>query len=218
VPESEPEPEAGPLPEYVVEPPATPAPVVVPESEPEPEAGPLPDFVVEPSTQPEPPPAPPPSALEPEEEEDLGPLPDFVIDPNLPPELRPPPPPRREPKPEIALKLTVEVSPEPGADSTQPVSTELNFPSVTSFSISGDRRVERGDRRGSGSRRAAPPETGKAKRSSQPAEPGDEGSGTDWMAGLSNRLSAYSLADEDAQAQDDAEAPPADPADETTED
>jgi len=210
--------EPAPLPEYVVEPPATPAPVVLPESEPEPEAGPLPDFVVEPSAQPEPPPAPPPSALEPEQEEDLGPLPDFVIDPNLPPELRPAPPPRPEQKPEIALKLTVEVAPDPGADSTQPVSTELNFPSVTSFSISGDRHTERGDRRGSGGRRAAPPDPGKAKRSSQPAEPGDEGGGTDWMAGLSNRLSAYSLADEDAQAQDDAEAPPVEPADETAED
>jgi hypothetical protein len=98
------------------------------------------------------------------------------------------------------------------------VSTELNFPSVTSFSISGDRHTERGDRRGSGGRRAAPPDPGKAKRSSQPAEPGDEGGGTDWMAGLSNRLSAYSLADEDAHAQDDADAPPVEPADETAED
>ena len=204
------------LPEYVIEPPATPAPVVVPEPEPEPEVGPLPDFVVEPSSQPEPPPAPAPSALEAEEEEDLGPLPDFVIDPSLPPELRPPPPPRPDPKPEIALKLTVEVAPEPGADPTQPTSTELNFPSVTSFSISGDRRNERGDRRGSGGRRAAPPDPGKAKRSSQPAEPGDEGNGTDWMAGLSNRLSAYSLADDEAQ--DDAGAPPAEADDEATED
>ena len=36
------------------------------------------------------------------------------------------------------------------------------------------------------------------------------------MAGLSNRLSAYSLADEEAQ--DDAGAPPAEAADEATED
>jgi hypothetical protein len=135
----------------------------VPEPEPEPEVGPLPDFVVEPSSQPEPPPAPAPSALEAEEEEDLGPLPDFVIDPSLPPELRPPPPPRPDPKPEMALKLTVEVATEPGADSTQPTSTELNFPSVTSFSISGDRRVDRGDRRGSGGRRAAPPDPGQGE-------------------------------------------------------
>jgi hypothetical protein len=38
------------------------------------------------------------------------------------------------------------------------------------------------------------------------------------MAGLSNRLSAYSLADENAQAHDDAEALPVEPADETAED
>jgi hypothetical protein len=112
----------------------------------------------------------------------------------------------------------VELAPEPGADSTQSVSTELNFPSVTSFSItSSDRRDDHGDRRSSG-RRSAPPDPGKAKRTSQPAEPGDESSGNDWMAGLSNRLSAYSLADETA-AHDaepaDAEPSDAEPADES---
>ena len=63
-----------------------------------------------------------------------------------------------------------------------------------------------------------PPDPGKAKRTSQPAEPGDESSGNDWMAGLSNRLSAYSLADETA-AHDaepaDAEPSDAEPADES---
>ena len=57
----------------------------------------------------------------------------------------------------------------------------------------------------SSGRRSAPPDPGKAKRASQPAEPGDESSGVDWMAGLSNRLSAYSLADETAAHDDDAE-------------
>jgi hypothetical protein len=122
--------------------------------------------------------------------------------------LRPAPPPRPDPKPEIALKLTVEVAPEPGADSGEPVSTELNFPSVTSFSISSsERRSDQSDprdRRSSG-RRSAPPDPGKTTRASQPAEPGDESSGNDWMAGLSNRLSAYSLADEAAAQHDDAE-------------
>ncbi|HEU4971761.1 MAG TPA: AMP-binding protein [Gaiellaceae bacterium] len=203
------------LPDYVVEESAAPTPVVVPEPEPEPELGPLPDFVVEPGSQPEPPPAPVESALEPEEEEDLGPLPDFVIDPSLPPELRPASP---DPKPEIALKLTVELAPEPGADSTQPVSTELNFPSVTSFSISSSERRndqgDPGDRRSSG-RRSAPPDPGKAKRASQPAEPGDESSGNDWMAGLSNRLSAYSLSDESEVHDDDAKPTDADTVDES---
>ncbi len=212
--------EATTLPDYVVEESDVPAPVVIPEQEPEPEPGPLPDFVVEPGSEPEPPRVPVESALEPEEEEDLGPLPDFVIDPNLPPELRPAPPPRPDPKPEMALKLTVEVT-DPNVDSAQPVSTELSFPSVTSFSISSERRSDRGDRQAP-PRRAAPPDPGKGKRSS-PAEPGDEGNEVSWMAGLSNRLSAYSLSDE-KPAPEDADAEPTDAetadgaADETAED
>jgi acyl-coenzyme A synthetase/AMP-(fatty) acid ligase len=184
------------LPDYVIDEPEEVAPVVVPEPEPEPDlSGPLPEFVVEPSPENEPTPlAQVPPQLEPEEEEDLGPLPDYVIDPNLPPELRPAPPPAPAP-PEIALKLTVEVT----SDETDgsPRSTELNFPSVTSFSITRDHSetAPRGDRPGSSKRPGA--DLGKAKRSSQPAEPGDDVGEVGWMEGLSNRLSAYSLSEDD---------------------
>jgi hypothetical protein len=102
----------------------------------------------------------------------------------------------------MALKVTVEVT-DPDSEAS---STELNFPSVASFSISGDRTtVDRGDRppaprRTSGADKGAP-----KKRSSQPAEPGDEASETGWMAGLSNRLSAYSLSEGEEQAEAEGE-------------
>ena len=38
------------------------------------------------------------------------------------------------------------------------------------------------------------------------AEPGDEGNEVGWMAGLSNRLSAYSLSDDEAQSGDEPDA------------
>jgi acetyl-CoA synthetase len=194
-----------PLPDYVIDAPEDPTPVTLPEPEPEPELGPLPDYVLEPGAAapaaPEPSPDVHPDVhLETEEEEDLGPLPDYVIDPSLPPELRPAPPPRPAPAPpEVALKLTVEVTTDPSSDS-EPASTELNFPSVTAFSISGDRTtVDRGDRQAS-PRRPSGADIGTAKkRASQPAEPGDETNEVGWMAGLSNRLSAYSLSEEEAQ-------------------
>jgi acetyl-CoA synthetase len=188
-----------PLPDYVVDAPSEPTPVVVPEPEPEPEVGPLPDYVLESeASAPVAPPVAQPVQPEPEEEgEDLGPLPDYVIDPNLPPELRPAPPPRPAPAaPENALKPTVEVTPDPtlGTDAS---SMELNFPSVASFSISGDHRtgVDRGERPASPRRSAGADVGSTKKRSSQPAEPGDEANEVGWMAGLSNRLSAYSLSE-----------------------
>ena len=49
-------------------------------------------------------------------------------------------------------------------------------------------------------RRRPPADPGKSKQSTEPAEPGDEGNEVSWMAGLSNRLSAYSLSEDDAQA------------------
>ena len=49
-------------------------------------------------------------------------------------------------------------------------------------------------------RRRPPADPGKSKQSTEPAEPGDEGNEVSWMAGLSNRLSAYSLSEDEAQA------------------
>ena len=82
----------------------------------------------------------------------------------------------------------------------------LYFPPTTAFPIrrddddDGPARAKRPPRR----RPAADP--GKSKRSSAPAEPGDEGAEGGWMDGLSNRLSAYSLSDEDPEPEGEADA------------
>jgi len=191
------------LPDYVVDRPDGPLPVVVPEPEPEPELGPLPDYVRESTSDSEEGAAPIPaaSALEPEEEVDLGPLPDFVIDPNLPPELRPAPPPKPEPvtpPPAPSLKVQTTAKAEEATMSNAEASG-LYFPPTTAFPI---RRDDDDDaprpKRPAPRRQAAEPPKG--KRSTEPAEPGDEGAEVGWMAGLSNRLSAYSLSDEEVAA------------------
>ena len=226
-PTSEPEPEhtpeftvvepPAPMPDYVIDEPEGPPPVVVPDPEPEPELGPLPDFVVEPGSAPEPAPMPVESALVPEEEEDLGPLPDFVIDPSLPPELRPAPPPPPAPAPPAAavppLKVPTSEKPEP----TMSNAAGVYFPPTTAFPIprdDDDDDAPRGGKRAPRPRPAA--ELGKSKRSTEPAEPGDEGNEVSWMAGLSNRLSAYSLSDDEAQSASEPDAH--EPLDENTED
>ena len=183
------------LPEYVVETSDVPTPVVVPQPEPEPEPGPLPDFVVESEQAPEPPSV----RLEPEEEEeeDLGPLPDYVIDPSIPPELRRPAP---EPPKLVPPPPPPEVTPIPPADNTLSSAAGVYFPPTTAFPIPRDDNSDSEDA-GDGkrpSRRRPPAQAGKSKRSTQPAEPGDEATEVSWMAGLSNRLSAYSLSDEEA--------------------
>ncbi len=182
-----PEPES--LPDYVIDAPDEPAPVVVPESEPEPELGPLPDYVVEPSATADTARVLPMEAvLEPEEEEELGPLPDYVIDPDLPPELRtaPPPPPSPATPPAQPPSVPSSETPEP----TLSNAAGLYFPPTTAFPI---RRDDDGNEPKRTPRRRPQIDQGNAKRSTQPADPGDEGAEVSWMAGLSNRLSAYSL-------------------------
>jgi acyl-coenzyme A synthetase/AMP-(fatty) acid ligase len=213
-PEPEPEPEHKPefsvldeaLPDYVIDAPEEPAPVFFPEPEPEPELGPLPDFVVEPGSTPEPDPvveqAPPP---EPEEEVDLGPLPDYVIDPSLPPELRPAPPPRPEPDPPApSLQVPTSLRPEPTKSNAE--AAGLYFPPVTAFPIPRDDDGSPREAKKT-SRRRPPTDAGKPKKSDV-AEPGDEANEVSWMAGLSNRLSAYSLNEDEA-------APPDEPPDDS---
>jgi acetyl-CoA synthetase len=207
-PEPEPRPaeltvaEPEPLPEYVVEHHGDGPPAVVPEPEPEPDlSGPLPEFVVEPdASEPE-----PVALLEPvvsadeEEEEDLGPLPDYVIDPNDPEAAkRPPPPPPPEPKPILAPLV-------PAPEESEPAAPTLNFPSSTAFSIPRGSREENGEREARSPRPRPQSEPGKTKRSTEPAEPGDEAQEASWMEGLSNRLSAYSLSgdDEPSASEDD---------------
>ena len=185
------------LPDYVVEASAAPTPVVVPEPEPEPELGPLPDFVVEAESAPEPPPPPVRVQPEDEEEEDLGPLPDYVIDPSIPPELRRPAP---EPPKIVPPPPPVEVTSTPKADDTRSGAAGIYFPPTTAFPTPrDDGDSDAGSADGKRPARKRPPvETGTSKRSTQPAEPGDEATEVSWMAGLSNRLSAYSLSDDDA--------------------
>jgi len=54
-------------------------------------------------------------------------------------------------------------------------------------------------------RRRPTAEPNTSKRSTEPAEPGDEGGEVGWMEGLSNRLSAYSLSEDDARAAADSD-------------
>jgi len=189
-----------PLPDYVVDETDDVPPVVIPEHELEPDlSGPLPEFVVEPGPQEEQ--ARPPH-VEPEpdeeEEEDLGPLPDYVIDPTNPQAVRPAPPPPPEPRP-IFEAPRAEKQPE----ETPSQAAGLYFPPVTAFPTP---RPERDDEDVRESRRPSrqrpPAEPKSSKRSTEPAEPGDEGVEVSWMEGLSNRLSAYSLSEDESPAAD----------------
>jgi acyl-coenzyme A synthetase/AMP-(fatty) acid ligase len=207
-PEVEPEPEPEPestelptftvvdttgLPDYVVDEPDEIPPVVVPEPEPEPDlSGPLPEFVVEPSPEPEPAPRVEP---EPEEEEDLGPLPDYVIDPANPQAVRPtPPPPAPEPRP-VFEPPRAEAKP---SEESPSQAAGLYFPPVTAFPTLPTDRDEDSRETPRAPRRRPAGEVAKPKRSSEPAEPGDETGEVGWMAGLSNRLSAYSLSEDES--------------------
>ena len=182
------------LPDYVVDEPDEIPPVVVPEPEPEPDlSGPLPEFVLEPSSEPEPAPQP-----EPEEEEDLGPLPDYVIDPASPEAARPAPP--AAPAPESRPIFEAPRAETKPSEETPSQAAGLNFPPVTAFpTLSADRDDDSRDTPRAPRRRPAA-EVGKPKRSSEPAEPGDETGEVGWMAGLSNRLSAYSLSEDEPAA------------------
>jgi hypothetical protein len=191
-----PEPEL--LPDFVVEPSAKPEPVEPPKPELEPVAlaasEPLPDFIVPPRATPEPPPPPP--LPEPEPEPDLGPLPDYIVDPNRPPEAKPRTPERTTPPATPKPFLEVASEPEPEGSSTG-----LYFPPATSFPIPRDDPDEDAERKRDAPkapRRRPASDPGKSKRGKSGAEPGDEAEEVSWMEGLSNRLSAYSLAEDEA--------------------
>ncbi|HSF62524.1 MAG TPA: AMP-binding protein [Gaiellaceae bacterium] len=205
-------PEPAPLPNYVVEPPEhEPAELPVePAPEPEPVASiapePLPDFIIPPGTT-EPPPPPP--APEPEDEVDLGPLPDYVVDPDRPRGPTLPEPEWSAPLP--TPKPLVEASGKPDAGT----SSGLQFPSAASFPAprsdeDGEAEFGRDAPKAPRGRSAAGGDRPKRVRSRQ-AEPGDESEEVSWMEGLSNRLSAYSLAADEAE-------PPTEPKNDDPED
>ena len=196
VPEHKPEftvvPEPEPRPDIVTEPSPEPAAAVAPE--------PLPDFIVPPGEASDPPAAPP--APEPESEPDLGPLPDYIVDPNRPPEAKSQAPVRPTPPAAPTLYFEVPSQPEPEASSTG-----LNFPPTASFPTpreDSDEDAQRKRDAPKAPRRRPAPESAKSKRNkSGPAEPGDEAEEVSWMEGLSNRLSAYSLAEEESGSGDE---------------
>jgi hypothetical protein len=93
------------------------------------------------------------------------------------------------------------------AEEKEPEPPTLNFPSSTDFSIPRGSRDDVSEPRTP--RRRPPAELGKPKRSNGAAEPGDEMGEASWMEGLSNRLSAYSLSeDEEPSTSEDAEDTP----------
>jgi len=156
-----------------------PAPPVEPE--------PLPDFVVDPSVPAEPAPSPPQpvESVSPEgeeEEEDLGPLPEYIVDPTRP---------RLEP---VASAPPPAPAPPPLDDpDASPASL---FPPVPVLDLTA-KAGSRDDADRPAAPRTRPAATpGDPKRTGTTAEPGDEAAETSWMQGLSSRLSAYSLGEE----------------------
>jgi acyl-coenzyme A synthetase/AMP-(fatty) acid ligase len=215
-PAPEPElPEVPTVPEPVAEPPppvepqaasaAQPEPPPVPEPE---DLGPLPDFVVVPSSEvappPPAPPAPPESEPEPEPEPELGPLPDYVVDPSRP--IEPRMEPAETPQAADARPSFPGLVPKPEPKPSAAEAAGLYFPPVTSFP---DLRTESSsDGESRSETRKTPPrrpaaEAGKSKRKRSLEEPGDDAGAVEWMAGLSNRLSAYSLAEDGAEVSDE---------------
>lgn len=201
-PEFEPEPtpvaaipEPEPFPDYVVEPepelwtaaeaapllPLEPDLVVTPEDEP------LPDFIVDPEHTVEPVVE---AVPEPEPEPELGPLPDYIRDPAREPDSTPEVAAEREFPP---LRVS-----EPVSEPEQPVVPlgDLGLPPVTDFPSADDASEPPRLRRPS--RQATPASKARATRGHSTGEPGDEPEEATWMQGLSKRLSAYSLGDDEA--------------------
>jgi acyl-coenzyme A synthetase/AMP-(fatty) acid ligase len=169
----------------------------------------------EPTPEPEPPVEPAPAAVsEPEAEAEpvVDDLADLIVTPDSP----------REPEPEQQPEHVAEVIPlvdttsepdpaelpdfvvVPGSEGRQgdpPTdSMGLGFPPVTELIL--DRDVEHApaqerDAKPRREREAADRRGGKDRRRRSNHEPGDESDETDWMQGLSNRLSAYSLSEEE---------------------
>ena len=206
----EPEPAAVVEPEPVLEPEPEPAlerrpeltVIPTPELEPELDPGPLPDFVVPPEPEDEKPPivAPEPGPAPLLERE---PLPDYVVDPSRPPEPRADE--ARYEAPEVERPafpgLVRPHEPEPTAAET----AGIYFPPVTSFPPPRDddgAEADGGREPRKTSRRRPPTEPDTPKRRRSLEEPGDDADDGAWMAGLSNRLSAYSLAEEGAEVAD----------------
>ncbi|HWQ24402.1 MAG TPA: AMP-binding protein [Gaiellaceae bacterium] len=152
-----------PLPEYIVPPRETPAPV------PEPERVPEPDLSAEP-------------------------LPDYIVDPERSSGRQ-----GRQPGDRL---VSPETPPDPLAGLKRP--SGVHLPTVTERPAPAANAAARAEREAppAGRPRPDPGLASRPRRGRSASEPGDELEGTDWLQGLSMRLSAYSLAE-------DAQSPPA---------
>ena len=244
-PEPEPEPMPEPEPEPEPEPAHEPAPIaafepnhvpefgIEPEQEPEPivtrdpaqdleaprEPEPLPDFVVDSRRDPAPvTKAPQPvSALEPEP--DLGPLPDYVVDPDMPRQpIEKKPLPR--PAPLLGAEAEKSVAPEPAEPSIVGLGLPplAEFPSLAKGADQDDAGPDSERPPKERRPRSAPVSGRKGRRERSAKDPGDEPEAVSWMDGLSSRLSAYSLADDEppAASSQDSKSEPEDTEEEET--
>lgn len=212
IPVSELEPEPGPelAPEPELEPVASAdhEPELAPTIEPEP----LPDYIVETGATPQNPPvvkwAPITEPPELEPRHDAGPLPDYIVDPSRPlRQVAKAPDHTVEPKP-LWPSPTFALPAEPNVDSEQeeqPLS-QLGLPPLADFPTpeGADSLEEKSEKEPGESARTrtgrAPAAGRRGRRARSAGDPGDEQEAIDWIGGLSSRLSAYSLSDEESPA------------------
>jgi acyl-coenzyme A synthetase/AMP-(fatty) acid ligase len=198
-------------------PPAPPEPELVPEPELLVEPEPAPEATLEAAPEPEPKPV-----VEPEPDPLLEVTPEPVYEAVAAPEPEPGPEPEPEPEPERERETVAEVLPfdapveppepepedlpdfivRPGSERPDPASADgnasmLGFPPITELILEPAEDVEPSEDRPKPRRERHTDErrSGKERRKRSSHEPGDESEGTDWMQGLSNRLSAYSLSE-----------------------
>ncbi len=98
----------------------------------------------------------------------------------------------------------------PGARADEPLSnsTGLGFPPITELILARDGEpplAQENEKKAPPDRTPQERRTGKERRGRSSYEPGDENDETGWMQGLSNRLSAYSLSEDDSSPEPDEE-------------
>ena len=130
---------------------------------------------------------------EPEEEEDRA-LPDYVIDPSNPNPSAPNRPPPRSPAPSSKRRARREAARGDALTGGRPtLPAGYGVPDARA-DLEDDEEETRGNRRPTSSARCRATELEALERA---AEPGDELVEANWMDGLSNRLSAYSLSEDE---------------------
>jgi hypothetical protein len=119
------------------------------------------------------------------------------------------PEPEREPEPDELPDFVVVPGSErtPGGNaSSDGDATTLGFKPTAELVLEpSEARTQETESKPRGERRTVERRTGQERRKRSSHDPGDENDETGWMQGLSNRLSAYSLSEEDDAADDDPE-------------